>query len=243
MDLLGDELKAIERVCLHWDIYYSESLAETSKRGKGINDIMGVYIKNINLDQYGKTYDDTLKERVNTICSVEEAQIAAESGDINISKASIKRWDVGFTNEDEYKFLDGHYSMLKRQNPNCDSNQEIFIKDLCYIKLKQMNALKNNDIDDFKKLTELYRETFKQAGLKTIQETDSSNEETLGVTLSLISQYTPEEYYKDKELYKDFDGIGDYIERHLFRPLKNLITGSKDRDKEYCIKEDDEDDL
>lgn len=104
-----------------------------------------------------------------------------------------------------------------------------------------MKALKDSRSDDFDKFTKSYRETFKQAGLKTIQETDSSNDEVLGVTLSVISQYTPEEYYKDKKLYKDFDGLGEYITRFMARPLKNLLTGSTDRDKEYCVKGDADD--
>ena len=45
------------------------------------------------------------------------------------------------------------------------------------------------------------------------------------------------EYYKDKSLYKDFDGLGDYFERFVKRPLRNLMTGSTDRDFEYCVKE------
>ena len=129
--------------------------------------------------------------------------------------------------------------MLKKQNPNCDNNQEIFIKDLCCIKLKQMEAMQKNDTKTFGDLTKLYRDTFKQAGLKTTQESDGSNDETLGVTLSVISQYTPEEYYKDKKLYKDYDGLGDYITRLLFRPLKNLQFGSKDRDEEFKVKDSD----
>ena len=59
----------------------------------------------------------------------------------------------------------------------------------------------------------------------------------MGVTLATIAQYTPEEYYKDKKLYKDFDGLGDYFDRFVKRPLKNLMTGSIERDSEYCVKE------
>jgi hypothetical protein len=128
--------------------------------------------------------------------------------------------------------------MLKKQNPNCDNNQEIFIKDLCYIKLQQMTAMNESNIKDFDTLTKLYRETFKQAGLKTIIETDTSSDEALGVTLAVISQYTPEEFYKDKKLYKDFDGLGDYLKRYVLRPLKNLLAGSSERDEEHSIKEE-----
>ena len=164
----------------------------------------------------------------------------AKSEESTISASAVDRWGIGFT-EADYKLLDDHYRLLKKFNPNCDNNQEIFVKDLCYTKLLQMKAMRGEGkSDDFDKYTRLYRDTFKQAGLKTIQETDNSSEETLGVTLATIAQYTPEEYYKDKKLYKDFDGLGEYIKRFITRPLRNLQHGTTDRDPEYCVKDKDE---
>jgi nitric oxide synthase oxygenase domain/subunit len=89
-------------------------------------------------------------------------------------------------------------------------------------------------------LTEQYSKTFKQAGLKTIEEKDSSNDEVFGVTLATISQYTPEEYYQNKQLYEDYDEIGDYINRHMTRPLKNLQYDSADRDFEFFVPDNEE---
>lgn len=243
-DEFGDEEKAMRRVCMHYNIYFHPELYKIARIGNGIDRLIGNYYRNLNFPAWGmneKTYDDTiLEESSSGVVSIEDVQKAKDNGEISVSDSTLKRWDVGFDNEEDYKSLDNHYKILKKQNPNCDNNQEIFIKDLCYIKLKQINSLKDNKIDDFKKLTELYRDTFKQAGLKTIQETDSSNEETMGVTLAVISQYTPEEYYKDKKLYRDFDWLGDYITRFITRPIKNLQFGSKDRDKEYCVKDSDD---
>ena len=53
-----------------------------------------------------------------------------------------------------------------------------------------------------------------------------------------ISQYTPEEYYKDKKLYKDFDGIGSYFERFVRRPIINLQFNRNERDYEFCVKDE-----
>ena len=60
------------------------------------------------------------------------------------------------------------------------------------------------------------------------------------MTLGFISDYTPEEFYQDKELYADFDKIGEYIERHITRPMINLETGSDVRDIEYFVPEVDD---
>ena len=195
--------------------------------------------KNLNCDGR-KTYIDSLKnyytQKQNEIITSREQ---AKSEESTISASAVDRWGVGFT-ELDYKLMDDHYRMLKRQNPNCDANQEIFIKSLCSLAMLQAKALREGDSDKYVKLTEQYSKTFKQAGLRTIEEKDNSNDECLGVTLASISQYTPEEYYQNKSLYKDFDNIGDYFDRFVKRPLKNLMFGTNERDKEYYVKEDND---
>lgn len=238
-----NEEKAMDRMCQLFDWYYSDEIFAATRKISADRSRVCAYPAKTNLPQYeakGKTYIDTIADRANDVIhSVEELEEMKAEGQTGITKVMFERW--GQVSSDDIIALEDHYKLLKKQNPNCDNNQEIFIKDLCYTKLLQLKSFKEGNSNDFEKYTKLYRDTFKQAGLKTIQETDSSGEETLGVTLAVISQYTPEEYYKDKKLYKDFDGIGEYFSRFVLRPLKNLITGSSERDKEYCVKDGDED--
>ena len=196
--------------------------------------------KNLNCDGR-KTFLDSLKhEYINKQGEIVQSREQAKSEESTITATAVDRWGVGFA-EADYKIMDEHYKMLKRQNPNCDANQEIFIKSLCSLFMLQTNALKRGDSDKYIKLTDQYSKTFTKAGLSTIQETDNSANECLGVTLATISQYTPEEYYKDKELYKDYDKIGEYFDRFVKRPLRNLMTGTTDRDSEYFVKDNVDD--
>lgn len=189
-----------------------------------------------------KTYIDSLKnEQEQKEQEVISSKEQIKSDDINVTGSAVDRWGVGFTPQD-YKNLDEHYRMLKRNNPNADNNQEIFIKDLCNINMLKIHALQNGDSKEYATLVEQYSKTFKQAGLKTIEEKDNSNNETVGVTLATISQFTPEEFYKDKALYDDWDEIGDYFERHVCRPMENIMTGSDVRDKEFFVPENGGDD-
>ena len=189
-----------------------------------------------------KTYIDSLKnEQEQKEQEVISSKEQIKSDDINVTGSAVDRWGVGFTPQD-YKNLDEHYRMLKRNNPNADNNQEIFIKDLCNINMLKIHALQNGDSKEYATLVEQYSKTFKQAGLKTIEEKDNSNNETVGVTLATISQFTPEEFYKDKDLYSDWDEIGDYFERHVCRPMENIMTGSETRDKEFFVPENGGDD-
>lgn len=192
--------------------------------------------KNINCDGR-KTWIDTLKHnQVQKEYEVITTREQTKDEDVKVKGSSVDRWGLGF-NEMDYKNLDDHYFMLKKNNPNADNNQEIFIKSLCNINMLMVRALQDGDSDKYVKLTEQYSKTFTKAGLKTIQEVDNSADECLGVTLATISQFTPEEYYKDRRLYKDFDKIGEYFTRFVKRPLKNLMTGSTDRDHEYYVKD------
>ena len=68
----------------------------------------------------------------------------------------------------------------------------------------------------------------------------SDEDVSFGVTIETIERYTPAEYYKDQSLFSDFDKLKEYVERFMLRPLRNLMHGSKDRDYEFYIKEEDD---
>lgn len=238
----GDEDIAIRRICEKYDIYYNVSLLNASRKITKTRSRIHNYISKANLVQYkNKTFDTTLdEERSNTITSIEDYDKKKSNGEINATKTALKRWGIGVFADTDYAILEEHYKMLKENNPNADNNQEIFIKSLCHLNLLMTKALKENDLDGYTKANGEYAKTFKQAGLKTVEEKDSSNDETFCMTLGFISEYTPEEFYKDKTLYKDSDKLGEYIERHILRPMINLETGSSIRDKEFFVPDMDD---
>lgn len=247
----GSEEKAIEHMCKQFGWIYDLIALETSYSIGGrsrLSDYLGK--KNLNqTTQYGTTDIDTVKnDYINRkddpviIESKEHLTKLKSDKNINVSGSSIERWG-GDLNDWDYVTLDEHYKMLKKNNPNCDNNQEIFIKALCNLNWLMMKTLRSNDveIEKYVKLTDQYSKTFKQAGLKTIEEKDSSNDETFCMTLGFISDYTPEEFYLHKKLYDDNDDLGDYVDRHITRPMINLETGSSIRDKEFFVPEVDND--
>lgn len=225
-----DEEQALHRICLHFDYYYSHQLYVDV-----VNDCgkfkLGEYISECNAPKNAnKTYDSTLAE----------LRVGEELIEYNLDTQADKitaaeRWGNGIYTKKEIEQLEEHYQMFKKNNPNVDGNQEIFIKDLCLLHLQKLKATKKEDTKGILDFAKAYRDTFKQSGLTLVSDNNMS-EETLGVTLEVISKYTPEEYYKNKKLYKDFDGIEDYWKRFVFRPLKNLILGTKEKDSEYHVK-------
>lgn len=238
----GNEAHAIRHFCQQFDIIFNEDAFIASRQISADRSRISHYQAKKNLGQttrIGSTYIDGMKydyeKKMGEIITSREQ---AKSDGSTITASAVDRWGVGFTEQD-YKNLDEHYRMLKRNNPNADNNQEIFIKDLCNINMLKIHALQNGDSKEYANLVEQYAKTFKQAGLRTVEEKDDSNSETFGVTLATISQYTPEEFYKDKQLYEDWDELGDYYDRHICRPMKNLMFNEDVRDKEFYVPDGD----
>lgn len=244
--------KAMQRMCMAFDIYFDEDIFDNCDVGDDLGITVGNYMKKLNMKQYhGKTFDNTIKDgellsgerkvkRKKRVAIVDE--YGNEDEQAKVKPKDVERWGAGFEPQD-YDELNSHYKYLKNANPNCDSNQEIFITDLCYIKMQQMKAVRNGEVDNFNKLTESYRKSFTQAGLQVVKDANAKEDLTLGEMAEMIEKYTPAEYYKDKKLYRDFDHIGDYITRFLLRPLRNLMFGTNERDYEYFVKEEDDDTL
>lgn len=234
--------KAMQRICMLFDIYFNSAVFHKCNQSEDV--VLGNYMKQLNLGQHkGKTFDATIKEGFFFKGTKGNVELGAlDDGDDPVDPHIVDKWGAGLTRSD-YDALERHYRYLKTANPNCDSNQEIFINDLCYTKMQQMRAVRENRTGDYNTMTESYRKTFMQAGLKTIQDMSTNNEDCWGIWQERIAQYTPEEYYKNKKLYRDFDGIGEYFERFVLRPLRNLMHGYQDRDPEYCVLDADEHDI
>lgn len=230
----GDGRKAMRRMCFAFDLYYNDDIYSSCIGD--MDALAGNYMKKLNLVQYkGRTFEHSIAEGF-VFRGQPKPYVKPVKNEI--SKHDIKRWGAGFESID-YEILNSHYKLLKEANPDCDTNQEIFIDDLCYTKMQQMKALREGKTDDSIKLTDSYRKTFQQAGLNTKREQVQTEEFEISVGIDKIEKYTPAEYYKNKKLYKDFDGLGDYITRLLVRPLRNLERGTNDRDYEYYVKDED----
>lgn len=234
-----DPTKAMQRLCMMFDIYYDAALFNSC----GMNDerVIGNYIRKTNLGQYkNRTFDTSIDEGFLFFDSIDKVEVQ-EMPDSPPNPKLVEKWGSGLSNID-YDELEKHYKYLKSANPNCDSNQEIFIVELCYTKMQQMKAVREGRVDDYKKLADSYRQSFSQAGLKTVRDNNLVESFTIGVNAERIEQTTPAEYYKDQSLFKDFDGLGEYFKRMITRPIKNIIFGTDERDTEYYVKDEGDSD-
>lgn len=196
--------------------------------------------KNLNVGRR-KTYFDTLKFKFKNkkdvvIESIEDIEDIEEIVEYKLTPKMIKFWGSGYDAK-IYPTLQGYYDeLLKLCETKPDVRKQKMMKNLCLLEYQmQVNIQAGKDIGT---LSNSYKAMFEAAELK-ISDADTSND-AFGKWIMDIEKYSPAEYYKDKKKYHDFFGIVEYIERFMFRPLKNLVLGTKEKEKEYWI-EDDQD--
>lgn len=244
VNLYEDEAKAIKRVCLHYDLYYSDEVYELAKDKNASVSLMKNYIARLNMKQYkcrGKTFDTYLDENENIISSKEDLQEMKENGESSVSQASFTRWGAGLPSED-YSALDTHYKMLLKQFPDgVNFKQDTLLKTLCQINLQKDKCWKDGNVNEYEKMVKLYQSTLSRDEIKDdIEKVIDTETDTLGCWIADIEQYTPAEYYLDKHKYIDFFKIVDYIKRFVFRPFKNFFTGSREKDVEFSVDGDED---
>lgn len=237
-DKFGSERDAVKRICMKFDIYFSDEIYEIARKlVTKERSIIACYVSKCNLTQYkDKTFDTTLDEENNTTIQDEEdlEKISTQSS-VPTQKA-IKFWGFGYEPE-EYKMLEEHYKMLTLQFSNADGIQDALIKDLCIIHIFKQRAIKEQNFDDVDKFMKLYQQTMKTGGLKPRNSDDGIADENAvwGTFIRDVELYSPADIYKDKTMFKDFESVKDYFERFILRPMKNFFTGQTIQDEEYSV--------
>ena len=221
-ELLGSQNEAIKRVCLHWAIYFSESLLNSTKKIDANRSRIKNYVKNCNLFQNaGKTYDTYLKEinseRIDTINDLEELK---QDKEIKVSQKTIKFFGLGYTPE-QYRFLQDQYDDWTHRHECRTKSQEEVFKNLCIaqlnIQIAQQTGGKVKDaMDSFQNL-------LGTANLKPCQTNENAlaDQNTFG---TLIKKWENEKPISEPDPeWKDVDGIARYIHIYFLGHLCKMM--------------------
>lgn len=244
----GNEVKAAERMCQINDWFFLEDIWDATRNVSREQERITIYSSRMCFTGWkkrGTTYLDTIKESATTaLSSYSDYEDLKENDATTISRAQLDRWGIGF-DEAEYKQLDAHYKMLRETIDTNDVIQDNLAKDLCEIKIQQIRARNRGDADSFQRFTKLYQDTLKTANLKVKSGEKAAvdvTEEHWGNYVKMVEQYCPAEFYEDKSLFDDFDGIKEYFERFILRPVKNWLFGTREMDPEFSIGAEEEED-
>lgn len=233
----GNEDLAIDRMCGLFDWYINEDALKACRQISDDRSRISHYLakKNLSQSSTGTTYLDSIKEKLlNANRTINSTDDIEEVTEYKLTPKMLKFWGTGYEPA-VYQTLQGYYEeLLKLCEGKPDVKKQKMMKNLCLLEYQmQMNIQNGKDIGT---LSNSYKTTFEAAGLNS-DEADISND-SFGQWIMDIERYAPAEYYNDKKKYHDFFGIVDYIERFMYRPLKNLIFGEKKKDSEYWISDE-----
>lgn len=241
----GDQDRAMEMLCSTINTCFDETAwANAKKHPQANRSKVSVYFSKLNLSQTkGASYVDTIVHReANKIENATTIQDIQNNPKMATSMNTVQLFGLGFSDQ-EYETLQYEYDdwVEKYGEPDDKRHDELY-KSICYLKLQFQKAVQNGD-QGIGTLAKTYKEYINAATTeledRRQKKEDSVKLDPLGTWIADIEKYTPAEYYKDKELFRDADGIGGYASRFIFRPLKNLLTGTKELDKEFSLSKED----
>lgn len=240
-----DTREAIYYMCRKLDIGYSEGILKAAitevENGKKTA-VYQIYMTKFNsigdLNGAGVDFDasDTFVEDDSE--EDQEEQIIKSERALT-EKDLVDRWGYGWTLE-ELQWLERDYTSWSTRHECNSLSLERLFEMICVKELEIRNTRRDGKPTD--KLEKSLRELLSASNL-TPKNMSATNEteatKTFGLWLKDIEQHRPAEYFEDKELYSDYDGIGEYFERFVLRPMKNLLTGTRDFDKEFNVEEEE----
>ena len=240
---LTPEKTAIKRVCMLFDIYYTDVVFNSvmNKIREGAINIspMAQYMKTIQLAQYkDKSYDNTV------LSEMKEEFVADTSNGVlvnrDVDQKTIDFFGSGFTDED-YKFLYKEYEDWTARHECKTKAQEEVFKDICFNRLQNLKALRKGE--ETKDITAAFQKLLDSGKLQPKQNAGdtTADNQTFGTLIDKWENTRPLPEV-DEEL-KDVDKIGWYIDvffkGHLSKMmgLKNGLSNLYDKFiKKYTVK-------
>ena len=222
--VLGDDDEAIRRICMKFDIYYNQSLADASRKISAERSRIHAYVSRANLIQYkDNTYDTTLDEESReTIESVEEVRDSKK-----VTQKTVKFFGLGFT-EEEYRFLQDQYDDWTARHECKTKAQEEIFKAICMSQLSIQRANQSGDPRKVELAMKAFQELLGTAAIKPTQTNDNTfaDQNTFG---TLIQKWENERPIPEPDPeFEDVDGIRRYVSAYFLGHLCKMM-GIKNR--------------
>ena len=210
------ERSAIERICMAFDIYYSDKIFDSAvKVSETRTDatLIALYLKQVKLYQYrNKNYDTTINEKFQAMKDNKPVTSVFTESDINqsaIIKDAEKFFGSGFS-KDDYIFLHEQYAdWTTRHECETKAQEEVF-KRICFKQLEILKATRRGD--DTKDLDTTFQKLLETAKLQPKQNSGdtTANNQTFGTLIDKWENTRPIPEI-DEDL-RDVDKIGLYLD-------------------------------
>ena len=230
--------KAIYRVCKLANIKYDESAyqetlktLEDKTRVKTITRVFGAYkvcLRRSTRTNLGKNQGDNDLTFSEPISFKNDNSLEQSEEPENVKEYLNQFWGTNFS-FDNYNFLEKELSEWKKTH-KCDTKaEESLLKELCYKELEIRNArVEGISTATLVKEKQDLMKTASVDPAKTALAGSGRSQDTFSSFIKIIEETEPAEYFQDKALFKDFDGIDFYFKKYVTRPLSNFLQNSRD---------------
>lgn len=226
--MLKDVYKAVRRICMKFDIYYSDELVFKAIEGQRPNKLMSFYVQKTTLQQYAnKTYDTTIEAEA---ADAEKIDTFSDMDSSDVPEDTVKFWGFGYDPED-YEYLDYKYAGYATSYDIQSKAMESIFQKICMMELQILKGIQNNE-----KVDGLYRQLNDYMNAAGIQPKQSS-ENTMSDTASfgtLIKRWEDEKPVPEPAPeWKDVDGIRRYISVYFLGHLSKMFGFKNDWQQLY----------
>lgn len=239
-DVLGDEKEAVRRMCLKFDIYWTDAIWDMLAKTNASNSRILAYISKANLVMYaGKTYDDTLDEErqieldnaqalvISELQSIKDSGDAADTADVTtVPQEVIDYWGSGLPPE-MYLELEKRLAYWNEQRDTSviDLGAEALLRQVCILEVSIIRDIAAGKSVD--KQTNTLNTLLGSLNLKPIQKQKDAmssllTEKPLGVVWQMIEEEEP--IPEADEEFQDVDGIRRYVMIWFFGALCNMLN-------------------
>lgn len=211
---LYSERKAVQRLCMAFDIYYKEDVFNSALNSFKESDVatspMSQYMRIIQLIQYNhhkETYENTLAKDWQRELDT-NGQSNSSTGFV-ADEMTINFFGSGFSNED-YEFLKREYEDWTARHECKTKAQEEVFKDICFNRLQNLKALRKGE--ETKDITAAFQKLLDSGKLQPKQNSGdtTADNQTFGTLIDKWENTRPLPEI-DEEL-KDVDKVGWYID-------------------------------
>jgi len=233
-----DMAKAMLRTCRKINLRFDEGALEATiihiktamDSGRNYSNILGLYKGKLsvslksNFSDRGEYLDLTFTEPTISLPPTEPLDDSEESFDLK------QYWGENL-NFDDYVFLEKEMAEWKKTH-KCDTKaEETLLKEICHKQLeirKKREESKGNSPAVLVKELQQLMVTAAIDPSKTATIGAGKSQDAFSSFIKIIEEKEPADFYKDKELFKDYDKLDFYFRKYVTRPLKNFITQSRD---------------
>jgi len=231
--------KTIHKMCIVLNLKFSNEAVDAAKKhiqtlidnGKNTKAVFSIYKMKImatNTSMEKNIAQDDGYEDVGTIFVSE----IDDPKKLPIPTSVLDFWGRDIP-RDDIEYLEHEYANFKQTHSTETYAEIVLLKRVCYTLLDIKLARVNNDdtVKLVKELQELMKSLNVSPDKTSSNSANAKDIDAFGLWIQDIEKEEPAQWLLTDprgDIYRDVGNVEEYFQKYIVRPLKNLITGSKD---------------